>query len=129
MNTLSVLIYLAGVAQTLTVVLGVAIAAAAVTLFVAVMISTNTYSINQQENANKWRNRAIWSLIVLLPLLSITPSRQTVLLITASEMGERLVTSDAVGQIADPSMRLVQVWIQRETDRLLAESANSGNRR
>ncbi len=129
MNTLSVLIYLAGVSQTLTVVLGFSIAAAAVTLVVAMLVSANTFSNQVQASANKSRNRAIWGLIVMLPLLSITPSRQTVLLITASEMGERLVTSDAVGQIADPGMRLVQVWIQRETDRLLAESASPGNRR
>jgi len=129
MNTLSILIYLAGVAQTLTVVLGFSIAAAAVILSVAMLVSATAYNNQGREDANKWRNKAIWSLIVMLPLLSITPSRQTVLLITASEMGERLVTSDTVGQITDPSMRLVQVWIQRETERLLAESASPGNRR
>lgn len=46
---------------------------------------------------------------------SLLPSRQTVLLIAASEIGERIVTSERAQSVIDPSVDLLKTWMQRET--------------
>lgn len=68
-----------------------------------------------------WRRQMRWlvpSLIFCAFLLVATPSRQTMLLIAGSEMGERAVNSDAVTSIVNPGMDLVKLWIKQETDNL-----------
>jgi predicted MFS family arabinose efflux permease len=46
------------------------------------------------------------------------PSRQTMLLIAGSEMGERLVKSEGVNSIVNPGVDLLKTWIKRETEKL-----------
>jgi len=53
---------------------------------------------------------------VILSVFSIfLPSRQTMLIIAASEIGERVVTNETVQkEIVDPSITLLKKWIEQE---------------
>jgi hypothetical protein len=48
-------------------------------------------------------------------LASLVPSRQTVLLIAGSEMGERVLNHPRFNQVVDPGLELVTTWMQNET--------------
>jgi hypothetical protein len=67
---------------------------------------------------HKWFRRLLPSWLVISLLASIAPGRETMMLIAASEMGQRLVQSQQVQGIADPSLELLRTWIQRTTDDL-----------
>jgi hypothetical protein len=63
-----------------------------------------------------------YSFIVFISVMIlnvIIPSKKTVILIAASEIGERVVTNkqftDKVGSVVDPSIELLQTYIQKET--------------
>lgn len=49
------------------------------------------------------------------------PSRQTMILIAGSEMGERIVKSDAVKDIVNPGADLLKAWIKDETDKITSK--------
>lgn len=72
---------------------------------------------------NKWVKR--WAFVVIpigVAIYVVLPSRQTMLLIAGSEIGERIVQSEGVRSITDPSITLLRTWIETETARLLEES-------
>jgi hypothetical protein len=70
-------------------------------------------------------------LILIFPIPFILPSRDTILLIAASEMGENLVKHENVSKIVDPSLEFLSTWIKTETENLktktneMKSSANS----
>lgn len=56
---------------------------------------------------------------------NVIPSRQTLLLIAGSELGDRIVRSNTVQSVVDPGMDLVKLWIKQETDRLTPKPKES----
>jgi hypothetical protein len=46
------------------------------------------------------------------------PSRQTVMLIVASELGERVVSNAQITSVVDPSLELLNAWISKTTQDL-----------
>jgi len=48
----------------------------------------------------------------------VIPSRNTIILIGASEFGERLVTNPSVNGIVDPSIELLKTWIEQQTKQM-----------
>jgi len=55
-------------------------------------------------------------------LSSIIPNRETVLLIAASEIGDRVMNSekmakvgDRIGSVVDPGIDLLKIWIEQQT--------------
>lgn len=132
MNTLSLLIYLAGVAGTLNgflvflaTIFGIL---ALVALGVWIFSFNNTDSNqrpfpehilkeNREDGKKGWR--WFWVFIMLMISTGVTaalvPSRQTVLLIAASEMGEQVLNHPRVNQVVDPGLELLTTWMQAET--------------
>jgi hypothetical protein len=60
------------------------------------------------------------------------PDRRTVLLIAASEIGERTMNSermamvgDKVASVLNPSIELLNTWISRQTEEIKAEMARN----
>ena len=51
-------------------------------------------------------------------LANLVPSRQTVLLIAASEMGERVLNHPRVNQVIDPGIDLLTTWMEKEKHEL-----------
>jgi hypothetical protein len=60
-----------------------------------------------------------WVLLLCFVLFAFLPSRQTMLLIAGSEISQRVVASEGVKSIMDPSMDLLKTWIAEEKDRIL----------
>lgn len=70
-------------------------------------------------NALKSNARWMAAVYVCAALIMIAiPSRQTLVLIAGSEVGERVVNSDAVQGVVNPGMDLVKLWIKKETEAL-----------
>lgn len=55
---------------------------------------------------------------ILVGIVTVLPSKNTVMLIAASEVGQRLVTSERVVDVVDPSLDLLKTWIKKETEAL-----------
>lgn len=58
----------------------------------------------------------------------LTPDRNTMLLIAASQIGERVVSSQTVQSVVDPSVDLLRTWIEEQT-RTLRRASEGNNRR
>lgn len=86
-----------------------------------------TYSSEDHSDANKaaitsFTRKALTyeaaAFIICAAFIVVLPSRQTLLLIAGSEMGERALKSDAVQDIINPGADLLKSWIKEETERL-----------
>lgn len=131
MNSLSWLIYFAEAVDTFGKMLGTALF---ISIF-ALMAASAALVIGHVEDepviSSFGKRLAKWTLSILFigSILSvITPSRQTVLLIAASEIGERVMTSDRVQGVIDPSVELLQTWIRQQTQSIQREMQQSISR-
>lgn len=135
MNTLSILIYLSSVAGSLNgflvflaVIFGV-LAAGALVSYVYHCDETDQYSrplpdamrASYKETRTKsWRR--MWLFLMLMIASGVSsaamPDRQTVLLIAASEMGERVLNHPRVTEVVDPGIELLTTWMRKETEQL-----------
>lgn len=71
-----------------------------------------------RETRELWRKRALKFAVLAFSIGIIngfTPNRSTVLLITASEMGEKVLNHPNIEQIMDPSVDLITTWMKNET--------------
>lgn len=122
MNNLSWFIYLTQVVDEARSTFGgvnaFIVIAGSITFFVCLMarfIEDETYPLKI------WLRIARWSapvLVLSIIAYTVIPSRQTMLLIAGSEMGERIVKSDAVKDIVNPGADLLKAWIKDETDKI-----------
>jgi len=132
MNNLSWMIYLAGVSESLagffvfiTVIFAILTAIATIVSVVNAVETdaynrrysdnTLTYKRSLKKSAFKIAITAFICMIIAGSTSALLPSRQTVLLIAASEIGERVVTSERAQSVIDPSVDLLKTWMQRET--------------
>lgn len=69
----------------------------------------------------KGRNLAITVAVIGWLLYVLTPTKQTLILIAGSELGGRVVQSQAVQSVVDPGLDLVKTWIASETSKLKGE--------
>lgn len=121
MNNLSWLIYLADVAGSvggfiafISVMCGIASVLSLVIYIVAAAHDEETVA----STARIWMRRAIPGLIVSGLIAGLIPNRQTVLMIAASEIGERAMTSTQVAGVVDPSLELLKTWMAKTTEEL-----------
>lgn len=131
MNNLSILIYLSGVTGTLasfltfvTVVFGI-LGVVCLVVWLVLHDETNSAYIplkgeelagrrEARKNSWKWFWRFCGLFVFVGSLASFVPSRQTVLLIAASEMGERVLNHERVNQVIDPGIDLLKTWMEKE---------------
>ena len=131
MNNLSILIYLSGVTGTLasfltfvTIVFGLLGVVCLIVWLVAHDETDAAYRRLEGEalagrreirkNSWKWFWRFCGLFVFVGSLASFVPSRQTVLLIAASEMGERVLNHERVNQVIDPGIDLLKTWMEKE---------------
>ena len=135
MNNLSILIYLSGVTGTLgnfltfvAVVFGI-LGVVSLVVWLVSHDETDTYHRRLEGDAlagvrdkRKTAWRWFWCFCGLMVftggLSSLVPSRQTVLLIAASEMGERVLNHPQVNQVIDPGIDLLTTWMEKEKHEL-----------
>ena len=135
MNNLSILIYLSGVTGDLgnfltfvTIVFGI-LGVVSLVVWLVHHDETNSAYVPLQGDALagvRDKRKTAWGwfwcfcgLMVLTgSLASLVPSRQTVLLIAASEMGERVLNHPRVNQVIDPGIDLLTTWMEKEKHEL-----------
>ncbi len=122
MNTLSILIYCAELTQSLSNLL----AGLVVILLIVVVALTALYLVSLESNdllldRNKLGKGIKWTCISAFSfalMSAVLPSRDTVLMIAASEMAERAVLSEPVQSVVDPAAQLLREWIDQKTREL-----------
>jgi hypothetical protein len=140
MNSLSILIYLSGVTGTLgnfltfvAVVFGI-LGVVSLIVWLVHLDETNSAYVPLQGDAlagvrdrRKTAWRWFWCFCGLMvftgSLASFVPSRQTVLLIAASEMGERVLNHERVNQVIDPGIDLLKTWMEKEKLEMVQQMA------
>ena len=136
MNGLSWLIYLANIGSNVSGFLlfaggvaGILLAGCIIARFVTAIVSSDE-ATNDATVANKfWEIIRPWfrTIIIVFFVLQIgartIPDRQTVLLIAASEIGQRMLESKEVKDVVNPSVELLTTWMKKETMGLQEEIA------
>ena len=137
MNNLSWLIYLANTIENMAGFFyssSIILFFVATILFVAILVSFDgdTFDVDRaKEFRVKTQKIVIWAIvggIVFSFIVGFLPSRQTVLLIAASEVGERVINSEKLARVGDrmtavidPSIELLNVYIAQQTDAIRKE--------
>jgi hypothetical protein len=132
MNGLSWLIYLAKIVGSLNgflcFITAILCFSTVVSVFVALVFLDETSGYRRLEGDDLVRCRKIqqsarkiatkFAIFAILSgiTLAVIPDRQTVLLIAASEIGEKVVTSERVQGVIDPSVELLKTWITQQTE-------------
>lgn len=57
-----------------------------------------------------------WSVLVLL--IVVVPSRETIMLVASSVYAEKILNNPKVNEIIDPSLDLLKTWIEKEKEQL-----------
>ena len=124
MNSLSWLIYLASVTDELQHSWeGIFI----IMLFVTIMMSGLFLLIVliHEEEFPFYKTYMKWAaplLIVSFLFSNLLPKKEMIMLIAASEFGDRIMTQQKIGErIVDPSINLLQEWIKKQTEELTAK--------
>lgn len=120
MNSLSWLIYFAGLVHSLIFIT----IAVSIVCFTIWTIARLAFILHHEQMITKEDQERLPSgnyLIVgfiCAGIASFLPSKNTVMLIAASELGQRLVTNQQVVDVVDPSIELLKTWIKKETEAL-----------
>ena len=133
MNNLSWMIYFIDVFQTIVRWSIFATIASAISLsasFIMISICIDDCSKRKEiEKIERYQQTRLKFVKICLPILivsiiisTVIPSRQTLILISASEIGEKIINSDNTKAIIDPSVNLLKGWIRKELDKLNKES-------
>ena len=133
MNSLSWLIYAANVAESLsgflvfiTILFAIATIGAVIVAFVHMdepdfrPLSEPILTLRRKRKVAAFKlSCALFAAMTIVGITtSLIPNRQTVLLIAASEIGERVMTHQLVQDVVDPSINLLQTWIQQQTQQI-----------
>lgn len=122
MNNLSWLIYLI---QLLDGLHGIICGALMITI-VFFIGRCAIFAISEGDSCAKdwplWTKRCAITVFVCCVLHVAVPTKQTVLLIAGSQVGEMIVKSDAVQGVVNPGMNLLKTWINEETESLLPKA-------
>lgn len=127
MNSLSWYIYLAGVADAVGRI--AAFFAICGGFAYLVFMITMAFYLGDVEIESKDRDSGLrvrsgvsWLaapiLIVTIPVAIFMPTKQTMVLIAGSELGEMAIKSEQVQGVVNPGMDLIKAWIAKETDKL-----------
>lgn len=129
MNTLSWLIYFAGVVHSFNFVATVLfIGLPIITLMkMSGVFVTNQYALRKEDQIDQMPFTAkqmifVWLLVCAIGV--VVPSRQTVILIASSEYGEKILKNPKINEIIDPSIDLLKTWIEKEKKELVEDKPN-----
>jgi hypothetical protein len=124
MNTLSWYIYLIGLVDSISIFFGMMMLFSTIASFVVFLSYVSSVELLDEGDQRLLARRKlaasrfkiVASVFAISSLICIfTPSKRTLILIGASEFGERIVKSEAVNSIVDPSFNLLKAWIEEQT--------------
>lgn len=131
MNSISWFLYwaevsdgLRGVASNWCVITSIAIFFGTIVWFVARIIqAANSNNQGVQKDINQFMGfykPFFWTVLffcVLTTLISsFMPSKQTMYAMAASELGEKVINSDALKGVGNDAYKALQIWIKRQID-------------
>lgn len=133
MNSLSWLIYAAGVVQSANFIIAslVILIIPLLLLFKLLGAFDNTdykfvkgemVKVEMGSNFPFSVRQLIAAWFVLAFIGTVVPSRQTIVLIASSEYGEKILSNPKIGEIVDPSIDLLKTWIEKEKEKLIEDS-------
>lgn len=120
MNSLSWLIYFAGLVHSLifiTVIVSI-VCFAIWTIARLAFILHHERMITKEDHERLPSGNYLIVGFICAGIASFLPTKNTVMLIAASELGQRLVTNQQVVDVVDPSIELLKTWIKKETEAL-----------
>lgn len=123
MNSLSWFLYFADITTAVQVVFGVVGAAAAFFGTIAWFIykcSNKEHEKEDRDAAKSIAFKLIAIAFVAIPVCVLTPSKQTIYLIAASEAGERLSKTEAVSEISREAYDALRGYLKSITKELNA---------
>jgi hypothetical protein len=118
MNSLSWLIYFAGLVHSL-IFITVIVSFVCFTIWIiarCAFIMHHERMITKEDQEQLPSGNYLIVGFICAGIASILPSKNTVMLIAASELGQRLVTSQQVVDVVDPSIELLKTWIKKESE-------------
>ena len=68
----------------------------------------------EDATATQWMKRLFISVLVMAAIGVIIPSKQTMYAIAVSQMGEKIVQSDAVQEVASDATKALRQWIKSQ---------------
>lgn len=117
MNTLSWLLYLAGIAGNLSTFFGLS-------SFFMIIIG-GFFCLAVAGHTEKTPPKKLLAIPIIGFIFAIIacfiPNEKTIMYIAASEYGEKVVNSKEVRDLANPASELLKTWIKKETERLTKE--------
>ncbi len=128
MNTLSWFIYFVGVTGALHSLVSILVVIASLA-----MLAGGFFCMAAAEGADEDMKEiikkvsfgvkvAFFTIIFSITVTVFVPSRNTLILIGASEFGERIMKSESVTGIVDPSLNLLKAWIDQQTNLINEEN-------
>lgn len=130
MNNLSIFIYLAELIPSIGHMCVLFACLAAAGIFVCFMLrdlNNTVYSFDSKEDienkkstvssANKGLKVFPIVIVVCIAVATIIPSRQTIMMIAASEFGESIYKSDQIQDILNPASKLLKSYIRDELEK------------
>ena len=121
MNSLSWMIYLASVTDSMRENFG---ALLGITTFATAMLSIGALLAKLLEDMElpfykPYMKVAVPVMVVSFVFCNVLPKKETLMLIAASEFGDRIMTQQKIGErIVDPSITLLQEWIKKQTEEI-----------
>lgn len=118
MNTLSWLLYFAGVAGNLSTFLSIS----AFFMIIIGIFACGVYAGHYERTLPK----KLIAIPIIGFIFAITacfiPNKETIMYIAASEYGEKVVNSKEVQDLKNPAVDLLKQWMKKETERLTKEA-------
>jgi len=117
MNSLSWLLYTADVVDSLGISMGILCALSVLSAGAggfALMLTHNDYGMEEKDRKPFWKvvNLSVWVFCVALVVSCITPSKETVYAIAASEMGEKAMATPTAGK----AMKALNHWLDKQVE-------------
>jgi len=131
MTSLSWFIYFASLVNSISNVFAMA-AIVLIVLFCASFIMHGIMNDNVSRNDKETldanykyvksiRRPLYWLIPIFIFISIVVPSRDTLILIAASEIGQKVVFSEQMQNALSPSGELIQTWIKNETQKIQSE--------
>lgn len=129
MNSLSWLIYgiqlTSNVGAFLAITSGLFLLTLGLIFVVRCITIDNDYNSKDATKALKYAEarknfrKLFWIPLLGIFLACVIPNERTMYLIAASEIGERIVKTETVQRVVDPSIDLLKNWIAKENQRIM----------
>lgn len=119
MNNLTWLIYLISVVPNFKFVFAMMALLTPIILFIELLYLASTYEdpayeVSARDKIKSLVRKILYGSISCIFMAVLLPDKTTLVMISASEIGERIYKSEQMKGVIDPSIELLQEYIKRE---------------